>query len=166
MSTAITTTPSPVAVVQVQRLDPDVPLPSYQHPGDAGADLITTVDAVIAPGERVALPTGLALALPAGYAAFIHPRSGLALKRGLGMVNAPGTIDAGFRGELRVILINMDPREPVIVRRGERIAQMVIQRVELAQFEEVAALPASQRAHAGFGSTGGCQALTEPAPVQ
>lgn len=151
--------------VLVRRLDPEVALPAYQHPGDAGADLVTTVDAVIAAGERVALPTGLALALPEGYAAFIHPRSGLALHLGVGMVNAPGTVDAGYRGEVKVILINMDPRETVVLRRGERIAQLVIQRVETAVFSEVSSLPESARAQAGFGSTGGSQALRHTLPT-
>jgi len=141
--------------IQVRRLDPDVPLPSYAHDGDAGADLVTTIDATLDPGERAVLPTGLALALPQGYAAFVHPRSGLAARCGVALVNAPGTIDAGYRGQIKVIVVNLDPREPVVLRRFDRIAQLVIQRVERASFRDVVELPESVRAHAGLGSTGG-----------
>jgi dUTP pyrophosphatase len=141
--------------IQIRRLDPGVPVPAYSHPGDAGADLVTTVDAKLAPGERAVLPTGLAMALPEGYAAFVHPRSGLAAQCGVALVNAPGTIDAGYRGEVKVIVVNLDPREPVLLRRGDRIAQLVIQRVARAAFREVDALPSSFRADGGFGSTGG-----------
>jgi dUTP pyrophosphatase len=140
--------------VLVQRLDADVPLPTYAHPGDAGADLVTTVDAVIAPGERVLLPTGIAIALPEGYAAFVHPRSGLAVKKGVTVVNAPGTVDAGYRGEIKVALVNLDPREPAVLHRGDRIAQLVIQRVEHAVLHEVERLPGSDRGEGGFGSSG------------
>lgn len=139
----------------VHRVDPDVPLPSYAHFGDAGADLVTTVDAVIPPGERTALPTGIALALPDGFAAFVHPRSGLALRCGVSLVNAPGPIDAGYRGEIKVIVVNHDLHEAVVLRRGDRVAQLVFQRVERARFHEVAELPGSARADGGFGSTGG-----------
>jgi dUTP pyrophosphatase len=141
--------------IPVQRLDPEVPLPAYAHDGDAGADLVTTVDATLAPGERAVLPTGLALALPPGYAAFVHPRSGLAARCGVALVNAPGTVDAGYRGQIQVIVVNLDPREPVVLRRFDRIAQLVIQRVERASFQDVAQLPGSVRAHGGLGSTGG-----------
>lgn len=141
--------------VLVRRLDPELPLPTYAHPGDAGADLCTAVDAVIAPGERAVLPTGWAIALPSGYAAFVHPRSGLAARYGVGLLNSPGTVDAGYRGEVQVVVVNHDPREPVRLRRGDRIAQLVIQRVEQARFAEVATLPASVRSGGGFGSTGG-----------
>jgi dUTP pyrophosphatase len=141
--------------VLVRRLDPGVPLPSYAHPGDAGADLCTAVDAVVQPGERVLLPTGLAIALPDGYAAFVHPRSGLAVRYGVSLVNAPGTVDAGYRGEVKVSLVNLDPREPVVLNRGDRVAQLVVQRVEVARFHEVDVLPGSARADGGFGSTGG-----------
>jgi dUTP pyrophosphatase len=141
--------------VQVQRLDPELPLPSYAHPGDAGADLVTAVDAEIAPGERAVLPTGVAIALPDGYAAFVHPRSGLAARCGVALVNAPGTVDAGYRGEIKVIVVNLDPCEPVRLARGDRIAQLVVQRVERVDFSEVAELPGSARATGGFGSTGG-----------
>jgi dUTP pyrophosphatase len=141
--------------VLVRRLDPGVPMPTYAHPGDAGADLHTTVDALLEPGERALLPTGLAIALPDGFAAFVHPRSGLAVKYGVSLVNAPGTVDAGYRGEIRVSVVNLDPREPVVFRRGDRIAQLVVQRVERARFHEVTTLPGSDRAEQGFGSTGG-----------
>jgi dUTP pyrophosphatase len=145
--------------VRVRRLDPDVPLPTYALPGDAGADVVTTLDVVLQPGERAVVPTGLAIALPDGYAAFVHPRSGLAARAGLALVNAPGTIDSGYRGEIKVILINHDPVQPLELHRGDRIAQLVIQRVEHADFLEVAELPESSRADGGHGSTGGAAAL-------
>jgi dUTP pyrophosphatase len=141
--------------VLILRLDPDVPIPAYEHPGDAGADLVTTVDATLAPGERALLPTGVAIALPPGYAAFVHPRSGLAVRHGVSLVNAPGTVDAGYRGEIKVSVINLDPAAPVTFRRGDRIAQLVIQPVVRAAFHEVAALPGTARGAGGFGSTGG-----------
>lgn len=148
------TRPSNAVDVLVRRLDPDIPLPAYAHPGDAGVDLVTTVDAVVAPGERVLLPTGLAIALPAGYAALVHPRSGLAVRHGVSLVNAPGTVDAGYRGEIKVSLVNHDPRDAVTLRRGDRIAQLVVQKVEHAVFHEVEALPGSDRGEGGFGSSG------------
>jgi dUTP pyrophosphatase len=149
------TSRAPHAVdVLVRRLDPDVPLPSYAHPGDAGVDLVTTERAEVAPGERVLLPTGIAIALPEGYAAFVHPRSGLAVRYGVSLVNAPGTVDAGYRGEIRVSLVNLDPRDPVVLERGDRIAQLVVQRVEHAVFHEVEVLPGSDRGEGGFGSSG------------
>jgi dUTP pyrophosphatase len=148
------TRPPHAVDVLVRRLDPEVPLPAYAHPGDAGVDLVTTVDAVVAPGERVLLPTGIAIALPEGYAAFVHPRSGLAVRHGVSLVNAPGTVDAGYRGEIKVSVINHDPREPVTLRRGDRIAQLVVQRVEHAVFHEVQSLPGSDRGEGGFGSSG------------
>ncbi|SIO88910.1 Deoxyuridine 5'-triphosphate nucleotidohydrolase [Nocardiopsis sp. JB363] len=141
--------------VTVRRSDPGLPLPSYAHPGDAGADLYTATDVVLAPGERVTVPTGLAIALPDGYAAFVHPRSGLAARCGLTIVNAPGTVDAGYRGEIRVTLLNTDSHTPVELARGDRIAQLVIQRVERAVFVEADTLPDSVRGSGGFGSTGG-----------
>ena len=142
--------------VSVRRLDPDVPLPVYAHPGDAGCDLVTTEDADVGPGERVVLRTGLALALPDGYAAFVHPRSGLAAHHGVSLVNAPGTIDAGYRGEVQVIVINHDPREVLRLRRLDRIAQLVVQRVEHVAWREVSGdLPGTARGTAGHGSTGG-----------
>jgi dUTP pyrophosphatase len=141
--------------VLVQRLDPELPLPSYAHPGDAGADLVTAVDLELAPGERALVPTGVALALPEGYAGFVHPRSGLAARCGLTIVNAPGTIDAGYRGEVQVNLVNLDPARPVRLARGDRIAQLVVQRVQRAAFRAADALPGSARGSGGHGSTGG-----------
>jgi dUTP pyrophosphatase len=141
--------------VLITRLDPAVPLPSYARDGDAGADLAAAEDVDLAPGERAVVRTGIAIALPAGYAAFVHPRSGLAARRGVTVVNAPGTVDAGYRGEIKVILLNTDPAEPVSFRRGDRIAQLVVQRVEQVTFREVAALPRTDRGECGFGSTGG-----------
>lgn len=148
--------------VSIQRLDPDVAMPAYAHAGDAGADLVTTVDAYLDPGRRMLVPTGIALALPPGFAGFVHPRSGLAARRGLSVVNAPGTIDAGYRGEVTVSLINLDPAEPISLVRGDRIAQLVIQRVEHARFVEVATLPETIRGAGGYGSTGGSAALRHP----
>lgn len=145
---------NPVDVLVV-RLDPDLPLPEYAQPGDAGVDLRTTTDAVLAPGERALLPTGIAVALPSGYAAFVHPRSGLAVRHGVSLVNAPGTVDAGYRGEIQVSVVNLDSTQPVTFRRGDRIAQLVVQRVEHARFHEVEHLPGSARGRGGFGSTGG-----------
>jgi dUTP pyrophosphatase len=150
---------SPPVRVQVQRLHPEAPLPRYAVDGDAGADLCTMVDVRLQPGERAVLPTGLAIALPAGYAGFVQPRSGLAWRVGLGMVNAPGTIDSGYRGEIKIIVINHDRDNAVELRRGDRIAQLVIQRVEQACFEVVERLPESARGVAGHGSTGGAAAL-------
>lgn len=154
----------PTVDVLIQRLDPELPMPAYAHPGDAGADLCTAVDAELAPGERALLPTGVAIALPDGYAAFVHPRSGLAVRYGVSLVNAPGTVDAGYRGEIKVSVVNLDPREPVTFHRGDRIAQLVVQRVERARFHEVERLPGSLRAEGGFGSTGGVQAAVQPDP--
>jgi dUTP pyrophosphatase len=133
--------------VLIQRLDPDLPAPSYAHPGDAGADLCATEDVELAPGERRVVPTGIAIALPDGYAAFVHPRSGLGARL--------GTVDAGYRGEIKVTLLNTDLRDTVRLKRGDRIAQLVIQRVERAVFHEVEILPGSARGEGGFGSTGG-----------
>jgi len=150
---------APSVDVLLTRLDPDVPPPAYARPGDAGADLVTTEDLVLAPGERALVGTGVAIALPAGFAGFVHPRSGLAARCGLSIVNAPGTVDAGYRGEIKVCLVNLDPAEPVTLRRGDRIAQLVVQRIETARFVEVPALPESARGVAGHGSTGGTAAL-------
>lgn len=140
--------------VLVSTTSPDVPLPSYAHPGDAGADLTTRVALTLAPGERATVPTGVRVALPNGYVALVHPRSGLAAKHGVTIVNAPGTVDAGYRGEIAVTLINTDPRESVSFEVGDRIAQLVIQRVERAAFIQVESLPGSHRGEGGFGSTG------------
>jgi dUTP pyrophosphatase len=147
-----------VLEVAVTRLDPDVPLPTYAHPGDAGCDLVTTVDVELEPGERALVPTGIALALPEGYGAFVHPRSGLAAHHGVGIVNSPGTIDAGYRGEVKVILVNHDRSAPVRLRRLDRVAQLVVQRVEQVQWRETGELPMSARGTGGHGSTGGFQA--------
>jgi dUTP pyrophosphatase len=144
-----------VTEVLIQRLDPDLPVPSYAHPGDAGADLVAAADVTLRPGERALVGTGIAIALQDGYAAFVHPRSGLAAKHGVSIVNAPGTVDAGYRGEIKVCLVNLDPHTEVAVRRGDRIAQLVIQQVEKARFVEVDLLPGSARGDQGHGSTGG-----------
>jgi len=141
--------------VLVSTTEPDVPLPSYSHAGDAGADITTRVDVVLAPGERATVPTGLKIALPAGYVALVHPRSGLASRTGLTIVNAPGTVDAGYRGEISVALLNTDSAQEIRLAKGDRIAQLVIQRVEEARFVEVENLPGSHRGEGGFGSTGG-----------
>lgn len=145
----------PDVTVLVSRLDPDLPLPRYAHPGDAGADLVSTVDVTLAPGERRLVPTGVAIALPLGYVALVHPRSGLAAIHGLSIVNAPGTVDAGYRGEITVLLVNLDRHTPVHLARGDRIAQLVVQRVERGLFVEVERLPGSERGVGGYGSTGG-----------
>jgi dUTP pyrophosphatase len=148
--------------VLITRLDPEVPLPSYARPGDAGADLVTAEDIDLAPGERAMVRTGIAIALPDGYAGFVHPRSGLAARHGVTLVNAPGTIDSGYRGEIKVILLNTDPVRAVSLRRGDRIAQLVVQRVENVTFREVPALPDSARGDNGFGSSGGHAAGLPP----
>lgn len=156
LPTPAPTTPLPADLdVAIVRLDPDLPLPSYAHPGDAGADLCTTVDVSLAPGERALVPTGIGIALPEGYVALVHPRSGLAARHGLSIVNTPGTVDAGYRGEIKVMLINHDPVTAVELRRGDRVAQLVIQRFERARFVEVGQLPGSVRGAGGYGSTGG-----------
>lgn len=140
--------------IALTRLDPDLPIPGYAHPGDAGADLMTTVDVRLGPGERALVPTGIAIALPEGYVALVHPRSGLAARHGLSIVNTPGTVDAGYRGEIKVLLINHDLVEAIELKRGDRVAQLLIQRVERAIFTEVASLPDSVRGGGGYGSTG------------
>ncbi|MGZ4207898.1 MAG: dUTP diphosphatase [Actinomycetota bacterium] len=140
--------------ILVQRLDPGVPLPQRAYPGDAGLDLHSAEDVTLKPGARASVGTGIAVAIPEGYAGFVVPRSGLAARHGIGVVNAPGLIDSGYRGEVRVLLINLDPSEPLELKRGERIAQLVIQRVEDASLREVAELPRSARGEGGFGSTG------------
>jgi len=140
--------------VLVQRLDRDLPLPVYAREDDAGLDLYAREGVTLAPGARAAVGTGVAMALPDGYAGFVLPRSGLALRHGLSLVNTPGLIDAGYRGEIRVILINHDPTTPVTLSRGDRIAQLVIQRVEQVDVIEVDTLPESPRGSGGFGSTG------------
>ena len=141
--------------IALRMLDPELPLPSYAHQGDAGADLCAREDVTLEPGERALVPTGVAIALPLGYVGLIHPRSGLATKHGLTVVNAPGTVDAGYRGELKVTLLNTDTRTPIVLKRGDRIAQLVIQKVERATFIQVAELDETVRGTGGFGSTGG-----------
>jgi dUTP pyrophosphatase len=140
--------------IEVKRLDPELPLPTYARAGDAGLDLLAAEAAELKPGERTAVPTGIAVAIPEGFAGFVHPRSGRALKEGLTVANAPGTIDAGYRGEIKVILVNLDPNDPIHIARGEKIAQLVVQRVERAALVEVIDLPASERGEGGFGSSG------------
>jgi dUTP pyrophosphatase len=141
--------------VLLQQLDPGLELPSYAHPGDAGADLYSRESFELQPGERRLVGTGVAIALPAGYAAFVHPRSGLAAQHGVSIVNTPGTVDAGYRGEIKVCLINTDRRRPVSIARGDRIAQLIIQQVSVAAFVTVGELPGSARGIGGYGSTGG-----------
>ncbi|MGI8695786.1 MAG: dUTP diphosphatase [Mycobacteriales bacterium] len=150
--------------VTVLRLDRGLPLPGYARPGDAGADLCTAVDVTLHPGERSTVATGIALCIPDGYVGLVHPRSGLAARCGLTLVNAPGTIDAGYRGEIRVALINTDRRTTVQLHRGDRIAQLLVQRVERVRFREVDALPDSARGVGGYGSTGGHATLDSDGP--
>jgi dUTP pyrophosphatase len=138
----------------VKRLDPDLPLPAYAHEGDAGLDLLAAESLELVPGVRCAVATGIAVAIPEGYAGFVHPRSGRALREGLGVANAPGLIDAGYRGEIKVIVVNLDPHTPIKIERGDKIAQLVVQAVERADLEEVEELPATDRGSGGFGSTG------------
>jgi dUTP pyrophosphatase len=140
--------------VLIQRLDRDLDLPDYAHAGDAGLDLVARVAVRIAPGERLLVPTGIAIAMPDGYAAFVHPRSGLAIKKGITVVNAPGTIDAGYRGEIAVALVNLDPLNAVDITRGDRIAQLIFQEVAKIRWIQVDHLPGSDRGEGGFGSTG------------
>lgn len=141
--------------VPIVMLDPELPVPSYAHPGDAGADLSARTAVVLEPGERALVPTGVAIALPPGHVGLVHPRSGLAIRSGVTVLNAPGTIDAGYRGEIAVVLLNTDPRNAVHIARGDRIAQLVVQRVETAHFDTVASLEDAERGDDGFGSTGG-----------
>ena len=146
-------TPPETLRIPLRRVAPDLPVPGYAHPGDAGADLVSAEDFVLGPGERRLVPTGVALALPLGWVGLVHPRSGLAVRHGVGLVNAPGTIDAGYRGEIKVCLINFDPHAQVQFHRGDRIAQLVIQRVAQAEFVVVDELEDSPRGEGGFGST-------------
>jgi dUTP pyrophosphatase len=145
--------PIPLEIL-VTKLDNDAVIPTYAKPGDAGADLYSISDLVLSPGERALVKTGIAIALPNGYVGLVHPRSGLGLKNGISVVNTPGTIDAGYRGEIGVVLINHDLHESFQVKKGDRIAQLVIQKVENAQFKTVNQLPESERAAGGYGSTG------------
>ncbi|MDO4928543.1 MAG: dUTP diphosphatase [Corynebacterium sp.] len=143
-----------LAPLKIQRLDSELPLPKRAHPSDAGLDLYSTTDVDIAPGERALVGTGIAIALPIGTAGFIHPRSGRALKEGLSIVNTPGTIDANYRGEIKVCLINLDPQNAIAIRRGERIAQLLVQEVALLDVAEVEELDTTDRGDSGYGSTG------------
>ena len=140
--------------IPVVVLNDDLPLPAYARPGDAGLDLLAAADITIEPGGRALVPTGIAVAIPEGYAGFVQARSGRALNEGLAMANAPGLIDSGYRGELRVVAVNLDPREPIYVKRGEKVAQLVIQRVERVVLEPVESLPPSERGEGGFGHSG------------
>jgi dUTP pyrophosphatase len=148
----------------VVRLDPALPLPTRAHPGDAGVDLYSAVYVELRPGDRALVPTGVAVAIPEGMVGLVHPRSGLAARVGLSIVNSPGTIDAGYRGEVKVSLINLDPREAITIRRGDRIAQLLVQRVELPELYEVssfdeAGLGDTTRGDGGHGSSGGHASL-------
>jgi dUTP diphosphatase len=145
--------------IPVRRLDPDLPMPAYAHPGDAGADLVAAADVELAPGERRLVPTGIAVAIPDGYVGLVHPRSGLAHRLGVTLLNAPGTVDAGYRGEILVNLVNHDPAATVRIARGDRIAQLLVQRVERVVFHPVDELPGTVRGAGGHGSTGGHHAL-------
>lgn len=155
----------PTLPVALQRLDPDLPVPAQARPGDAGVDLHARKDVLLGPGERTLVPTGIAIALPEGYAAFVHPRSGLAARHGLTIVNAPGTVDAGYRGEILVNLLNTDRTESVQVTRGDRIAQLVVQTVLTPDFQEVAELPTSERGAGGHGHTGTVTLPTDTLPT-
>lgn len=155
--------PAPVRV-PVVLLDPGLPVPSYAHPGDAGADLVASEDVLLAAGGgRATVATGVCVALPEGYVGLVHPRSGLAARHGVTVLNGPGTVDCGYRGEIAVTLLNTDPDQPFQVRRGDRIAQLVLQRVEQARFIPVPTLVPSARGTGGHGSTGGFATTTERA---
>ena len=148
----------------VVRLDRDLPMPSRAHDGDAGVDLCTSIDVELAPGRRALVPTGIAVAIPHGMVGLVHPRSGLAARVGLSIVNSPGTIDTGYRGEIKGALINLDPEESILLRRGDRIAQLLVQRVELPELVEVtsfdeAGLGDTSRGEGGHGSSGGHESL-------
>lgn len=138
----------------VTRLDPGLPVPSYAHEGDAGLDLFSAVDVTLAPSERTLIPTGVAVAIPTGHAGFVLPRSGLAARSGLSLVNAPGLIDCRYRGEIKVIAINLDPSTPIVINRGDRVAQLVVQAVVRCEPDEVDELDPTERGEGGFGSTG------------
>ncbi|WP_439032755.1 dUTP diphosphatase [Gordonia terrae] len=150
----------PVPPIAVRRLDPDLPLPVRAHPGDAGVDLYSTIDLELPAGRRQLVGTGIAIALPFGTVGLIHPRSGLAARAGLSIVNSPGTVDAGYRGEIKVCLINLDPEQTISIARGDRIAQLLVQRVELPDFVEVDQLDDTARGEGGYGSSGGHAILT------
>lgn len=149
--------------VSLKRLDPGLPMPRRAHPGDAGVDLHLVADVTIPPGDRVLVGTGIAVALPMGTVGLIHPRSGLAAKKGLSIVNTPGTVDAGYRGEIKVCLINHDRVNDIVLVRGDRIAQLLVQRVELVEFVETDELDDTSRGTGGYGSSGGHAALADGA---
>lgn len=155
--------PQETVRIEVRRLDPQLPLPAYAHDGDAGADLYAATGVTLAPGARALVPTGIAIALPVGYVGLVHPRSGMAHRLGVTVLNAPGTVDAGYRGEIKVNLVNLDPVETAAIARGDRIAQLVVQRVERADFQMVDELSETSRGTGGHGSTGGHTALSVPA---
>lgn len=150
----------PRPALRLQRLDPELPLPVRAHPTDAGVDLHAGHDCELAPGHRELVGTGVAIALPRGFVGLVHPRSGLAARAGLSIVNAPGTVDAGYRGEIKVNLINLDPSDPVRISRGDRIAQLIVQQVELWDVVETGSLDETDRGDGGHGSTGGHARLT------
>ena len=140
--------------INILRVDRDLPLPKQAYGDDAGYDLLSAIDCDLPPSERALIPTGVAVAIPKGYAGFVQPRSGLAIKHGLSLVNTPGLIDSSYRGEIKVIAINTDPRETFSIKRGDKIAQLVIQKIEAVHFEEVDSLDETERGHNGFGSSG------------
>jgi dUTP pyrophosphatase len=140
--------------LQIRRLDPELPLPAFGRVGDAGMDLVAADDVSLGPGERGVVPTGVAVAIPVGFAGFVHARSGRALREGLALVNAPGLIDSGYRGEIKVIVVNLDMHATLHIKRGDKVAQLVIQPVESVELDEVDELPRSERGEGGFGSTG------------
>lgn len=152
--------------VKIKRLDATLALPAYAHPGDAGADLLSREDVELKPGQRALVATGIAIELPDGFAAFVHPRSGLAARSGITIVNAPGTIDAGYRGEIKVCLLNTDPSHAVKLCRGDAIAQLIIQQVERVTFLEAEELTDSERGSGGYGSTGGVSQWSRSASVE
>ena len=140
--------------IKLKKLDRTLTIPKQAHDGDAGYDLISAIDATIRPGERLLVPTGIALQIPSGYGGFVQPRSGLAIKQGIGLVNSPGLIDSSYRGEIKVIMINLDKKKEFSIKRGDKIAQLVVQKVIEFQFEEVDELDDSDRGAGGFGSSG------------
>lgn len=147
--------------MEIRRLDPDLPLPAYAHPGDAGADLYAAERVELAPGSRALVGTGVAVAIPDGHVGYTNPRSGLAHRLGVTILNAPGTIDAGYRGEIKINLVNLDPERTAVIERGDRVAQLVVQPVVRARFTEVDDLAPTQRGASGHGSTGGHRRLAE-----
>jgi len=144
----------PTVRLAVRRLDASLPLPSYAHAGDAGLDLYSAEDVTLAPGHRALVSTGIALAIPEGYAGFVQPRSGLALRHGLSLVNTPGLIDSHYRGEIKIIAVNLDTTSAIEIRRGDKVAQLVVQKVECCELVESEALDDTERGEGGFGSTG------------